>query len=527
MNKKYDIVVVGAGHNTLTAAAYLARCGLSVLVLERNSYAGGGAVSRQVTLPGFVHDTHATNVNLLQRHPLLAKDELGLLAKFGLKFSFPKISYMTIFDDATSLACYMDRDKSYEEIARYSTKDAEAYRSMVKFIEGLGPMVGMTLARPPVSFGALVSMLERIPGGDELVRAMLLSGYDVINERFEHPKVRMHFLRWAGEMLISPFEKTSGMALLLLIGAAHSSPGGVAIGGTQKLTDALIQSIEHDGGEVRVNCAVRRVINTNGTAKTIELEDGQRITATKAVIAAIHPHLLGEMVEGLDDGLVQRAKRTKVAPYGGMSIHAALNERPNWIVGDQPHECMSINLIDYTSFEDFERSFDDLRYKQIPKSFNCYANVHTNHDPTRAPQGKHILNVFKWGPYELKDGGAARWDDIRESYADSVLERLRRFAPNLGGDNILARHIETPLDHSRHSPSFQRGDITGLAAYTAQMFGMRPTVELSQYGVPGAEGLYLAGPFMHPGGGLMGGGRPLAIRIMEQLKVNYESVIRS
>lgn len=522
-----DILVVGAGHNTLTAAAYLARCGLSVLVLERNAQAGGGAISRQVTRPNYIHDIHATNVNLLQRHPILAKDELGLKSRFGLKFAFPEIGYMTIFDDGSSISCYVDLDKACAEIARYSEKDALSYRKLIGLVQSMGPIIGLAMSKPPASLGSVISMLERVPGGDEFIHAMLNSGYDVISQNFEHPKVQLHFLRWGGEMSISPFQKTSGLGMLQLIGGAHSAPGGVAIGGTQALTDALIASIKADGGEIRVSSPVARIVNAGGQARTVELADGQRITAKKAVLAGIHPHLLGEMISDLNPDMVRKAKNTLVSDYAGISIHAALNQRPEWICGEEPHRCMAINLIEGAQLEEFQRGFDDLRDGTMSKHFNAYCNVHSNHDPSRAPAGGHTFYGFKWAPYALKDGGPERWDEVKEAYADEILAKMKLFAPNLGSNSILARYVESPLDHARHTPSFQQGDLVGIAMFASQMFGRRPTVELSQYRVPGADGLYLAGPFMHPGGGLAGGGRPVATRIMEDFKVDYSKVIMS
>ena len=149
MNEIHDVIVVGAGHNTLTAAAYLAACGMGVLVLEKNPDAGGGALSRPLTLPGFVHDVHATGVAHLQGHPLVTHDELGLLGKFGLKFVYPDSSFMTVFDDGDTIACFRDLDRTCGEIARFSPKDADRYRQMAGFMESVGPLIAMSMARPP------------------------------------------------------------------------------------------------------------------------------------------------------------------------------------------------------------------------------------------------------------------------------------------------------------------------------------------------------------------------------------------
>lgn len=521
----HDVVIVGAGHNCLTAAAYLAQCGVSVLVLERQDQIGGGAVSRELTLPGYIHDVHATGIAHLQTHPIVAADELGLISRHGLEFAYPGISFMTLFDDGETICCYRDLDRTCAEIERYSASDAAAYRRMAQFMAGIGPMIAMAMNRPPPSFGAFIGMMEQLPMGGELLLAMLKSAYDVIVENFEHPRVRMHFLKWAAEALCGPEEKTTGISMFFLIGASHSAPAGLVKGGTQALSDALRRAIEANGGTFRCGAEVRRVIASGGAARAVELADGEVVTARKAVIAAIHPHRLGQMVEGLDPGLVARAAATDSSLFGETVVHAALSERPKWICGDQPHDALGINLVDSMEFEQFRRIFDDLRYGDIPKSFVGHAAVHTNFDPSRAPDARHTLYFLHLVPFALRQG-AEHWDAIKEEHADTILQRLARYAPNVPGA-ILGRHVDSPLDMQRWSPSFQRGDIMGLGSYLYQMLGMRPTRELSQYRVPGADGLYLSGPFMHPGGGITGGGRPVAMRVMDDLGVDYSRTILS
>ena len=517
-----EIIVVGAGHNTLTTACYLAACGLSVLVLEKNAIPGGGQISKPLTLPGFVHDTHATAVVHLQGHPLLKNDELGLKSKFGLKFAFPDSSFMTIFDDGDTLSCFMDLNRTCADIAKFSVKDADAYRKMAQMMAGLGPMISMSMAKPPVKFGPFISFLEQSEIGEEMFMAMMRSSYDIIVERFENPKVRLHFLKWMAEMSCSPEDKTTGMTLLFLIYSSHNNPAGCVVGGTIELTNAMIRCIEHHGGEVRCNTPVKKIMNTGGVAKGVELEDGTVLNAKKAVVAAIHPHHLGAMVPGLDAGLVERAKKTENSTYGGVLINAALKEAPKWTAGKQAEDCLCVNYVDYTSFEDFRRVFDELKYGELPTHFCAYTSVHSLYDPTRAPAGKHTFYMYGFAPLHLKNGN---WDDVKEARADWMMERLARYAPNVSGDNILARHVDSPLDMSRHTPSMRYGDTVGIAMYIYQFFGRRPTPELSQYRVPGAKGLYLSGPFMHPGGGLTGGGRATAMNVMEDLGMNYSKVI--
>lgn len=523
---QYDVVVVGAGHNSLIAAAYLARCGLSVLVLERNSNPGGGAVSYELTLPGFVHDTHATGAVLLQASPVITHDELGLKSTYGLKFVEPPTNEMTVFSDGGTLVWYRDLDQTCQEIAKYSTKDATSYRQTVQFIQSLLPVIGMSMARPPISVGSFIGLLEKTPFGIELISAMMKSMYEVIVERFEHPRVQMALLKRSMGTVCGPEERGTGLNILMVMAAVHAFPLAVVVGGTQNLTRSTIRCIEAHGGEVRVSSAVRRVINENGQARGVELADGSLIAAGKAVLASIHPHHLGDLVDGLDAGLLARARATTSSYFGTFMVHAALNERVQWNVGEVAEQCMIVNLVDALSVKDFRRMCDEQRWGVVSKHFSGGVILNTKFDPTRAPPGKHVLSCYCFVPYNLEDGSPTQWDNIKNEFGEWILERISRYAPNVSGANILARSFQSPLDLERHSPSFRAGDVMGLGGYLHQTLGMRPTAELSQYRVPGAKHLYLCGPFMHPGGGLTGGGRAVAIRMMEDLNVNYSKIVK-
>ena len=161
----------------------------------------------------------------------------------------------------------------------------------------------------------------------------------------------------------------------------------------------------------------------------------------------------------------------------------------------------------------------------MPEHLSLIATSHSKLDPTRVPEGKGNLYLYTFAPYNLAEGGPSNWDNIREQVADRMMEGFRAYTSNMGPENIIARHIATPLDHERTSLSFQRGDISGIGRYIYQLLGRRPTPELSQYSVPSIESLYLCGPFMHPGGGVIGGGRAVAIKMMNDLDIDFDNVL--
>jgi phytoene dehydrogenase-like protein len=183
------------------------------------------------------------------------------------------------------------------------------------------------------------------------------------------------------------------------------------------------------------------------------------------------------------------------------------------------YKCLPSNI------EEVRREFDALRYRRMPDNPSIVCVSHTRLDPTRAPPGKATLYMYHFAPYDLASGGAAQWDDRKDQVADWMLDGFRRFTTNMGADNIIARHVASPLDYERYSPSFRRGDISGIGRYLYQFLGRRPTPELSRYAVPGIEGLYLSGPFMHPGGGVIGGGRATAMKIMADLDIDFDDVV--
>jgi phytoene dehydrogenase-like protein len=178
---------------------------------------------------------------------------------------------------------------------------------------------------------------------------------------------------------------------------------------------------------------------------------------------------------------------------------------------------------------EFRQLFDDYRYGRFHRGTlgaggTLTVNVQTNHDPGRAPDGQATINLYTFASYELADGGAAQWDNVKEAVADQMLTDFRKFTTNMDAPNILGRFVDSPLDMERSSASFQKGDLHGVGTALHQNAGFRPLPELAQYRVPGIERLYLVGPFLHPGGGVFGGGRATAMAIMQDLGLDFEKV---
>jgi phytoene dehydrogenase-like protein len=363
-------------------------------------------------------------------------------------------------------------------------------------------------------------MMDQSREGRELWRFMQMSSHDLLCEIFENERVRMHFGRVAGENLVSPDEKATGMGLFVFVGFLVALGIGVPVGGSGKLTDALVASIESHGGEVRANADVARVIVKNGRAAGVALRDGTEIAANDAVIGAIHPHDLGVMVDGLAAEIVHAADRTQISETACITIHAALNRPLEFLAGDHVRAVMIELLPD--DYNTMRKSFDSLRYGELSNYPLVGLGSLTMFDPSRVPAGKATMHVWDYVPYARADGQS--WDASKQSYAERMLAHMQKFIRNVGPDNVIAYHCDSPADMERTSSSFRRGDLHGIAATTYQYGAHRPTPDLGHNVVPGCERLYLVGPFQHPGGGVFGAGRAAAVRACEDLGIDFDRI---
>lgn len=524
MSIKYDIVVVGAGSNSLVAAAYMAKAGKSVLVLEKNDQCGGGVVSIEIA-PGFINDPHASGYYTCMSNPAIANDELELLSKHGLEFKYFEAGFSTIYDDGTHITAFGSLDKSCEDIAKFSQKDAEAYRAFVNDALSILPILARSAATPPMPTGAFMTMLESSALGRKLAASMFMSVFEMLDTLFESDELKIHLMKWCGEMMEGPDIKGTAVALYNLFGLAHSLDGAVPVGGSREITNSLIRCIEYHGGEVRTQSEVTALSFASGDVDGVYVGD-ELIQAKECVIANIHPWRLKDFIPHIDTDIADRASAVHLSNHGAINQQFALRERPILKAGPQFNDSLCVEFVK-KDVEGTRRIFDEYRYGYIPKKhISPLTIVNTNKDPSRAPVGMATLYLYHFAPRELANGGLEAWDrpENKEAYADLILKEYRKYATNITSDNIIARHIETPLDHHRHSMNMMHGDIFGIGTTIGQLMGRRPTPELAQYNVPGIGGLYLAGPTQHPGGTVTFGGRATAIRMALDMKMDLKSI---
>ncbi len=521
--QQYDVVVVGGGHNGLTVAAYLLKAGLNVCVLEKLDKVGGGAITRELTLPGFKHDPASTNHGIVVANPMIHRDELGLQSKHGLKYIYPDKAFAVIFPDDRALVFHRDVDKTCESISQFSERDAEAYRRFYKTIVEMRKVAHVGTFSPPPPWGTMMSILSRSEEGREFLRVMLASAMDVADDWFESDQVKIALARYASEMMIGPREKGTGNYMWFVAGI-HQWGAALPQGGSGRLSEALEAYIKDNAGTIRVLNPVKSIKIEGDEAKGGVLESGEEILAAKGVVSNVHvKQLFLEMiaVQKLLPSFREKIARVRPSSFSAMNQCLALNEAPKYKADKDVDTAL---FVEYAPFmEEFLRGFDDITYG-ITNTKMPLLDTATIFDPTRAPKGKHTLYLYHYEPYNLKDGGPAKWDDIKQEIADGILETVRKHTTNMGADNILGRWIMSPYDMPRYFPSLLAGDTAQMGAFLNQFFDNRPIPGWGQYRTP-IKKLYITGACTHPGGAVTGGGRATAQVMMEDFGIDFRKVI--
>src|SRR5690606_1835002 len=361
-------------------------------------------------------------------------------SRYGLEYIFPEVPMMSIFEDGSTLKLYRDPQRSAAGIAKFSKRDAEAFLNVSKQAAAWLPMIASTLYAPPAPVGASNAMLDSSAEGRALWRIIQMSTHDHLCDLFEHEKVRMHFARVAGENLVSPDEKATAIGAYVFLGFLEAYGFGVARGGAGQLTDALIACIRDHGGEVLANADVARIKVSNGRATPVEPVGGRKLAASEAIIGATHPPLLGGMIDGLDAQVGRDAEATHINGSGCITVHAALDAPLQFRTRDTVDAVM-VELLP-ERYETLRRDFDELRYGQLVPVPLLGLGSLSRFDPSRVPEGKAILHLWDYVPYERPDG--AGWDDTKQQYADHMLQHLSKFVSNVPGV-VLQRHVDSPL----------------------------------------------------------------------------------
>jgi len=570
MTQTKRIAIIGAGHNALVCACYLARAGHDVTVLERRSRVGG-AVNTEELWGGYQVDTCSVMHILIHKTPII--EELQL-ERFGLEYMQMDPWGFAPFPDGSHIVFYRDLDRTCQSIAAISEGDADAYRQYVLKWDQFNQAIFEMFVQAPAPGAAIGKIARRtamarmrngefgmrngvrssnIPhsdlGGLELLRKVLGNYGKMLDETFTSAQLKASMAWMAAQSGPPPSEVGAGAlagahSLYHDVGATHPR------GGSGMLSQALARCLEHHGGSVRCNAPVKRIIVAGNRVRGIELEDGERVAADIVVSGAHVQTTLLDLVdrEILPAGLRPKLQALRTGDGIGMTLRCAVDELPEYLAcsatmddgrwttddsspsahrptTDNPPLCTThyalrtrihsaMQLI-CPSVEYLQMAYEDSQQGRPARHPALVVMTPSAVDPTIVPPGKHSLYIWaQYHPYQLSGGES--WDDIREREADRLVETLAEYAPNVASA-VTHSYIQTPLDLERNL-GMLRGNIMHIDMSLDQMFMFRPLPELSGYRTP-IDGLYLTGAGTHPGGGVSGAsGRNAASAVQEDLQ---------
>jgi phytoene dehydrogenase-like protein len=518
-----DAVIVGSGHNSLVAAAYLARAGWDVVVLERNDVPGGAVATEELTLPGYRHDTFSC------WHPLFhlsgAYAELGdELAARGLRYRDAELPTASVATDGRVVLGERDPGRT---AAGFAGGDGATYLAELERFGEHAETIGELLGTEPRSPRAalLAGRLARALGPRGVARfagEAMASARAWLDSRFEGSEPAMLLAPWVLHTGLSPDGAGGGFQLLAIAGAVHQVGMPVVEGGSGRFVDAFVALIEDSGGQVRAGADVERVIVRGGRATAVRIAGGEQIEARRAVIANVTPaQLYGRLLGDGDAGgeAAAQARRFRFNARAGTQIHLALSEPPRWR-DERLGRAAVVHLAD--DLGSVALACAEAANGLLPSAPTVVCGQPAAVDPSRVPAGAGMLWIqLQQVPYRPRgdaagqiDVGDGTWtDELANAFADRVVAQLARHVENLP-EAIAGRAILHPAELERRNPNFGRGDIYAGATELSQSYLWRPLPSYGSHATP-VPGLFEIGASTYPGPGLnAASGRIVAQRLL-------------
>jgi phytoene dehydrogenase-like protein len=509
----YDTIIIGAGHNGLVAAAYLARTGKRVLVLERREVVGGACVTEEA-FPGFKVST-AAYVNSLLRPEIIRDLELH---RHGFELLPRNPSSFTPFPDRRYLLLGPDKELTRREIAKFSTRDAEAYPRYEAMLERVADFIEPTLMQTPPNPWSLrprdLLQLARLglafrklgSDGARAIEILTADARSILDRWFESEQLKATL---ATDAIIgaAASPSTPGTAYVLfhhVMGECNGVRGvwGYVRGGMGGISNALAAAARERGVEIRTNAPVQRILVRDGRVRGVALADGTEYRARHvASNADAHTTFLRLLEPAqLPDDFAEGIRQIDYSS-ATLKINVALSELPDFTAcpGTAPGPQHRGTIHIAPTLEYMERAYDESKYGCPSTAPVLECTIPSVVDPTVAPPGKHLMSMFiQYAPNKLREGS---WDDIKESFADRCFDVMSEYAPNFKRA-VIDRQVLSPVDLERRF-GLTGGNIFQGAMTLHQLFFMRPVAGYADYRTP-IEGLYLCGAATHPGGGVMG-----------------------
>lgn len=505
-NSFHDAVIIGAGHNSLACAMVLCAKGWSVLVLEQAGTPGGAVKSGEYTAPGFRHDWAAMNLSLLAGSPFFKEfgEELG---SAGLEFVAAPKCFSSVFQDGSWLGIGTDRAANEAALATFSKADSDTWSELSDAFPNEAEHIFAILGSP-FSKRAFASNLWKLWRGRglngtlQLVQFLTKSPRAWLDQTFESPQVKATLAAWGMHLDFAP--DISGGALFPYLESMADQSFGMVIGkgGADTVVRAMISRIEASGGEVRCGSEVRRIIHESGVVKGVELADGSRVDATKAVIANVSPGAMRRLAGDIDPAYDRGLDSFRHAP-GTMMVHLAMEDLPQWSASPELRDYAYVHLA--PSVDHMARTYQQAQAGWLPDEPIIVVGQPTTVDPTRAPTGKHVLWMqVRVVPGTIRGDAAGSvtatdWKDAAEPMAERALDILEQYAPD-SRSKIIAKRIVTPRDLEADNPNLVGGDQICGSHHLSQHFFYRPILGRSDGSTP-IRNLHHTGAAVWPGAG--------------------------
>ncbi len=539
-NLNYDAIVIGAGHNGLTCACYLAKAGLKVLVLEEYHTIGGMTITEEITLPGFKSDVHAFGYQLANLSPV--PKELDL-SRYGFELMKPEISYSHIFPNGGYISMYRDIERTIKSIEKYSKRDAHTWNKIFNNYLKNKDAIITSINSPPKLLSLQIKDMEKRDLEDKKVddddlnldtyKFDLQSMRSWVNEWFEAEESKIMFGTFSAFVGLAPDDAGGGSISYLFANIIQDGGNNIVKGGFINLPIALSKYIISHGGEIMTNAAVKNIVVNKGKAIGVRLENGKEIGVKKIIASSTDPYTLvikhlGE--ENVEKRILQKIKKIE---WGDaiFAMYIALN---NPVKFKNDSEILSLSSQIHLSPPEIEylsKIFYECRNGKLPANPLAIMSNDSLMDASRVPKNKHLLKFLILSvPYDIKEivsdnnlpneslTTELAWNQVRDIYGDNIISSINKnYIPNLCSE-ILKVKSYSPRDFENKPSTSIRGTLSCGAILPYQRGSMRPIPELANYSIPSISNVYLCGSGSHPGPGVsMAPGRNAAMKILADL----------
>ena len=504
MNANFDGIILGAGHNALILQAYLSRCGLRTISLDRAPIPGGGLMTiDNPRLPGFRHNPHSFFHRAVTAMPWYRDLELE---RHGVRYLEPKLNVAMILRDGRALEWWTNLDRTVASCAEFSRPDADELRRLAEEFKPIVEKILLPEAQsPPLEPGLRRRLLEHSALGRRLLEISALSPLEFVTRHFENDAVRAGLLFFNGLREVDLRLKGFGHSIPALL--ASPAKAQMAVGGSARLAQGLVADITRHGGQVRCGVQLRRILVRNGRASGVEFTTGEQIHSSGFVASGLNPQqtfldlMPAEAVPASVRNAAAEFQYNLLAPLFG--LHLALDESPRYAATALHPELKEafMVLIGLERFGQFNEIVAAHERGEIPPPV-AWGACPTLFDSSQAPPGKHTAFLWEKLPYALR-GDPSNWAREKEAHGARLLELWRGLAPNLGRGIIKDQFVLSPADTETALPNMRHGDLLVGSFANNQVGYHRPFAGAGCYRTP-VPGLYLCGGSTHPGGNITG-----------------------